>query len=145
MDTKASRGLGESSREDMAMIWPNLDGTDLQESLEIILNANTLIVYQDTTPGLTELKHRPQQYPSDLSLIDITGKELKYFLGWYLLVRNVRILQAVYQSAVYHFALPPHKIDSNDRFVQVRSPRCRQRGLQDDIRPRPAEEKISAK
>jgi hypothetical protein len=49
---------GESDREDLTMIWHNLDGTYLQESPETNLANHPLmsIAYQDTIPGLTELK-----------------------------------------------------------------------------------------
>ncbi|KAG1848940.1 hypothetical protein DFJ58DRAFT_662647, partial [Suillus subalutaceus] len=49
---------GESDREELTIIWHNLDGTYLQESIEIILTDHPLIskAYQDTIPGLTELK-----------------------------------------------------------------------------------------
>jgi hypothetical protein len=49
---------GESDRETLTMIWHNLDGMDLQESPETNLTNHPLILiaYQDTIPGLTELK-----------------------------------------------------------------------------------------
>lgn len=48
----------ESDRENLTMIWHNLDGKDLQESRETNLTNHPLmsIAYQDTIPGLTELK-----------------------------------------------------------------------------------------
>ncbi|KAG1741712.1 hypothetical protein EDB19DRAFT_1634430, partial [Suillus lakei] len=98
---------GASDREDLDTIWPNLDGTHLHESLEMILNANPLM-YQDTTPGLTELKHH-------VNILALSNGNVRSLLGilWGEIFSSEMFGSyepniQVYQSAAYHLSLPLH-------------------------------------
>lgn len=93
---------GEFDREDLTLIWHNLDGTNLQESAETnMTNTSISIAYQDTIPGLTELKRHVNilalsngnfrllldlvigspRYPSDLSPNQRYRQRTKVFPG----------------------------------------------------------------
>lgn len=89
---------GESDRENLTMIWHNLDA------------------YQDTIPGLTELKRH-------VNILTLSNGNFRLLLD---LAKNQGIPwdgifssemfgsykpnKKVYQSAAYHLSLPPHKI-----------------------------------
>ncbi|KAG2143576.1 HAD-like domain-containing protein [Suillus clintonianus] len=89
---------GESDREELTMIWHNLN------------------VYQDTIPGLTELKNHV--YILALSngnlrlLLDSAKNQDLPWDGIFSaeMFGSYKPDKKVYQSAAYHLSLPPHKI-----------------------------------
>lgn len=89
---------GESDREELTMIWHNLDA------------------YQDTIPGLTELKN--YVYILALSngnfrlLLDSARNRGVPWDGIFSaeMFGSYKPNKEVYQSAAYHLSLPPHKI-----------------------------------
>lgn len=89
---------GESDREELTMIWHNLN------------------VYQDTIPGLTELKNHV--YILALSngnlrlLLDSAKNQGLPWDGIFSaeMFGSYKPNKKVYQSAAYHLSLPPHKI-----------------------------------
>ncbi|KAG0702574.1 HAD-like domain-containing protein [Suillus ampliporus] len=88
----------ESDREELTMIWHNLDA------------------YQDTIPGLTELKRHV--YILALSngnfrlLLDLAKNQGVPWDGIFSseMFGSYKPNKEVYQSAAYHLSLPPHKI-----------------------------------
>ncbi|KAG2113230.1 HAD-like domain-containing protein [Suillus clintonianus] len=89
---------GESNREELTMIWHNLDA------------------FQDTIPGLTELKRHV--YILALSngnfklLLDLAKNQSIPWDGIFSseMFGSYKPNKQVYQSAAYHLSLPPHKI-----------------------------------
>lgn len=89
---------GESDREELTMIWHNLDA------------------YQDTIPGLTELKRHVNILALSNGnfrlLLDLAKNQGVPWDGIFSseLFGSYKPNKKVYQSAAYHLSLPPHKI-----------------------------------
>lgn len=89
---------GESDREELTMIWHNLDA------------------YQDTIPGLTQLKRHVNILALSNGnfrlLLDLAKNQGVPWDGIFSseLFGSYKPNKKVYQSAAYHLSLPPHKI-----------------------------------
>ncbi|KAG2367616.1 HAD-like domain-containing protein [Suillus spraguei] len=89
---------GESDREELTLIWHNLDA------------------YQDTIPGLTELKRHVNILALSNGnfrlLLDLAKNQGIPWDGIFSseLFGSYKPNKKVYQSAAYHLSLPPHKI-----------------------------------
>lgn len=89
---------GESDREELTLIWHNLDA------------------YQDTIPGLTELKRHVNILALSNGnfrlLLDLAKNQGVPWDGIFSseLFGSYKPNKKVYQSAAYHLSLPPHKI-----------------------------------